>query len=130
MRSKLATAFIQPLQDWASPLITPGTTAEAKQLFRAITRCTSTWWCQARFWCQRIELHPVVGIALRGICNMPRVLNNSCERVLFLLRTHCNALKLQVVHTSADSIAVKTSSPQVFCGRALGSHEHRTLTLH
>ena len=28
-----------------------------------------------------------------------------------------------VVHTSADSIVVKTSSPQVFCGRALGSHE-------
>ena len=123
VRSKLATAFIQPLQDWASPLIAPGTKAEAKQLFRAITHCTSTWWCQARFWCQHIELHPVLGVALRGICNMPRVLNDSCERVLFLLRIHCNALKLQVVHTSADSMVVKTSSQQLFCGRAFGSHD-------
>ena len=45
VRSKLVMAFIRSLQDWASPLFTPGTRQDAKALFRAVTRAKATWWC-------------------------------------------------------------------------------------
>jgi len=74
-RSRLATAFIQPLFDWASPLMFPGTSKDAQMLFQGITHARAAWWCQPRFWAQHIELHRVFGTSIRALCNAGRVLN-------------------------------------------------------
>ena len=58
VRSKLATAFVRPLADWASPFMSPGSQDQVKSLFRAITHATTKWWCYGRFWCQHVENHP------------------------------------------------------------------------
>ena len=75
-RGRLATAFVKPLQDWASPLMTPGSLQAAREPFRAIANASATWWCQARFWVQHIDLHPCYGVAIRGLCNASQLLQH------------------------------------------------------
>ena len=75
VRSKLATAFVRPLEDWASPFMAPAASQETKSLFRAISHASTNWWCQGRFWSQQVDNHPAFGVAIKGLCNAPAFLN-------------------------------------------------------
>ena len=92
VRSKLATAFVRPLWDWASPLRAPGTFGDAVQLFEAIAHPTVSWWCKGRFWSQDIENHPVFGVAVRCLCGASRVLPHCGPHTFAAIQAHAAAL--------------------------------------
>jgi len=39
----------------------------ADTLFQSITRTGTTWWCYARFWADRVQLHPSLSLAVRAL---------------------------------------------------------------
>ena len=121
-RGRLATAFIKPLQDWASPLISPGSMQAARELFSAITNASSKWWCQAGFWVQHIDLHPRYGVAIRGLCNASQLLQHFSTRLMHSIQSLCKILKLQYLRCTQDGIFVRTSDESVKCGQVLGEH--------
>ena len=121
-RGRLATAFIKPLQDWASPLMSPGSLQAARELFRAITNASSSWWCQARFWAQHVDLHPRYGVAIRGLCNASQLLQHCSSRLTHSIQSLCKILKLQYLRCTQDSIFVRTSDETVKCGKVFGDH--------
>ncbi|CAE7804221.1 GAPC1 [Symbiodinium sp. CCMP2592] len=86
MRCRLATAFINPLFDWASPLLPPGSAEDVSRLFRALTNAKATWWCKNRFWCQHIDLHPRFAVAIRALCNAAAVINTPSPHLDALLK--------------------------------------------
>ena len=54
VRERLAVSYIRPLWYWASPLLAPVPEDVPRLLHRAIVRSSSEWWCQGRWWAQRI----------------------------------------------------------------------------
>ena len=45
----------------------PAPREHAKLLYKAILRTNCLWWCQGRWWAQRLQLHPTYGAACRAI---------------------------------------------------------------
>ena len=116
VRSKLATAFVRPLEDWASPFMSPGSQDQVKSLFRAITHATTKWWCYGRFWCQQVENHPAFGVAIRGLCNGPGLLSSASRQLSAALARHASVLCLRVVRTTPQPLWVKTTRPPASLG--------------
>ena len=111
MRCRLATAFINPLFDWASPLLPPGSADDVTRLFQALTNAKATWWCKNRLWCQHIDLHPKFAVAIRGLCNAANVINFPSPHLDALLKQHASILKLRIISFGPHSIRVRSSSP-------------------
>jgi hypothetical protein len=94
IRSRLTTAFVRPLLDWASPLMAPGTFQDASLLFNAICKPTVSWWCEARFWAQQVDNHPLFGVAIRGLLNAFKILPTACSKIRSVLLLHaCPSLE-------------------------------------
>lgn len=119
IRSRLTTAFVRPLLDWASPLMAPGTFQDASLLLNAICKPTVSWWCEARFWAQQVDNHPLFGVAIRGLLNAFKILPTACSKIRSVLLLHAQALKLQIVEFNHDHLVIRTSSNAVHCGRNL-----------
>lgn len=107
MRCRLACGFYRPALDWASPLLPPGTDKQAKELFRALTHCRATWWCQGRWWAGLIEDHPRFGPALRGLYNASKLHQWQSPHLTALLNAHADALQLRIVRTDAQGMWVQ-----------------------
>ena len=116
VRSKLATAFVRPLEDWASPFMSPGSQDQVKSLFRAITHASTKWWCYGRAWCQQVENHPAFGVAIRGLCNGRGLLSSASGQLSAALARHASVLCLRVVRTTPQSLWVKTTRPPASFG--------------
>ena len=84
--------------------MTPGSLQAAREFFRAIANASATWWCQARFWVQHIDLHPRYGVRMHSIQSL------------------CKILKLQYIRRTHDSIFIRTFDETVMCGQVLGDH--------
>jgi hypothetical protein len=63
-REHAAAAFLKPLWEWALPVTAAPPADTPKLLFKAIIRSRCRWWCQARWWTRRIQLHPLLGALL------------------------------------------------------------------
>ena len=63
VRERLAAYCILPKFRWGFAFMFAPPVSTALSLFRAILSTRCTWWCQGRWWAQRIQLHPVLGIA-------------------------------------------------------------------
>jgi len=51
---------------WAAPFVQLPPKEVVDEAFKAIKRSGCTWWCQRRFWAQRISLHPRLGTAIQA----------------------------------------------------------------
>ena len=122
VRGKLATAFIRPLQNWATPLFSSGSDKDAKALFRAIVHPKATWWCQARFWCQHIDLHPKFGVAIEGLCTSYRVLQFPGRRLTTAIMKRCADLHLNLLRCNGVTLEVQTSDHTLQCSQRPGHH--------
>ena len=111
MRCRLATAFTNPLFDWASPLLPPGSAENVSRLFQALTNAKATWWCKNRFWCQHIDLHPRFAVDIRALCNAAAVINTPSPHLDALLKKHASSLKLRITSLGPRSIRVRSTSP-------------------
>ena len=107
VRSRLTTAFVRPLDDWASPFMAPGTSEDAKALFRAISHASTTWWCYGRFWCQQVDNHPAFGVAIRGLCCCPAFLQTPSPQLTAVLKRHAEVLHLKISRTTSQALWVK-----------------------
>ena len=110
------TAFVRPLQDWASPLMAPAASQETKSLFRAISHASTTWWCYGRFWSQQVDNHPAFGVAIRGLCNAPAFLNAPSSQLTSALNRHAEVLSLKITRVTSQALWVQTKR----CRAALG----------
>ena len=102
VREKLALCFIRPKWAWAAPLVEPPPARLAKDVLRAVTASRCTWWCQGRWWCDRIGLHPVLGTAVQAVRRADRFSACISPTTLACVRAHAAKLRLQVVEYSAQ----------------------------
>ena len=66
VREELARIFVTPKISWAAPLIEPPPAELATDLRRAVLKSANRWWCDGRWWADRVHLHPVLGTALQA----------------------------------------------------------------
>ena len=117
VRERLAMAFIRPQFAWASPLLALPPKNYADQLRRSIIKTRCTWWCPARWWAERIALHPRYGTAILGLKTAKTLVNYPSEH----LDNSVNMLALQlgfrlVAINAAEGIVLtggRTTHPQV-----------------
>lgn len=97
VRERLAAAYIRPHWIWACPLIAPVPKHVPALLFRAVLNTRCMWWCQGRWWAQRIELHPLYGAAIHA---MKAIESENLVWSPFMhtaVSRHCDCLGLQLV---------------------------------
>lgn len=110
-RVRLATSFLRPLMDWGSPLMKPGDPSLVRPLFKAVCAAKATWWCAGRFYALNVDLHPVLGVALRGLAFASRVLPDASPHVHALLEAHAQALHLRIVGFNHQAVTVQSLQP-------------------
>ena len=108
MRLRLAAAYIRPLFDWASPFHRSPNKETTQALYKAITTTRCTWWCHARWWCERVNCHPALGVAIRAIISGGRVLAWPSQALTTALHAHARALRLRITAITASSITLTT----------------------
>mmetsp|Transcript_65060 Transcript_65060/g.212038 ORF Transcript_65060/g.212038 Transcript_65060/m.212038 type:complete len:305 (-) Transcript_65060:172-1086(-) len=101
-RERLAQIFVRPRFLWAAPLVEPPPATMARALQRAVLASAVSWWCAGRWWCERVELHPVLGTALHALGAARRVANSPSVTLWACLRAHAQALQLRVVAFDAQ----------------------------
>ena len=67
VRENLVAGYARPLWPWASPLTSPPPIEAAKKIFHAVLRSKCKWWCQGRWWAQRVQLHPLYSCFITAI---------------------------------------------------------------
>lgn len=67
VRECLAATFVLTKWLWSAPLAPMPPASIVQRLGDAILRTNCTWWCRARFWAERIGLHPRYGTVLRNL---------------------------------------------------------------
>ena len=62
-----ARLFFKPKWLWPAPLLEVAPRRLVHELRKALLNYTDrSWWCQARFWADRIDIHPVYGAAVNS----------------------------------------------------------------
>ena len=101
-RTKVAQMFLAPKWLWAAPLLAAPPLALASHVMRAIIESGCTWWCKGRWWADRIELHPSLGMAIRT-CVKAESLDTKCSTMgMGTVQAHAKNLDLEVVRWTRD----------------------------
>ena len=67
IREEAARLFFKPKWLWPAPLLEVAPRRLVHELRKALLNYTDcSWWCQARFWADRIDIHPVYGAAVNS----------------------------------------------------------------
>ena len=69
--------------------------------------CSTTWWCYGRFWCQQVDNHPTLGVAIRGLCSAPTFLRTPSLQLTAALKRHAEVLRLKVSRTTSQALRLK-----------------------
>ena len=109
-RERLVGAFVKPLFTWAAPLCEPPPAMFGPCIWRAIIRSNCSWWCQGRWWCDRILLHPCFGSAVSAILAAPRVALWKGEGVQKSLQDHASILGLQVISWNSHGLWLRPAA--------------------
>lgn len=102
-REVLYAVFVLPKLRWAAPLLYDVPEEVVTAIWRALTRTRCTWWCRGRFFADRLELHPRLGLSVAALAAAERTKAWKAEPVIQLLRQHAARLGLRVVSASADA---------------------------
>ena len=57
-RTVLTKSYAKPLWSWCAPVFSLPPKSVVQEAFKTLIKSNSKWWCQGRFWCQNVELHP------------------------------------------------------------------------
>ena len=111
IRIRCATAFLRPKWEWAAPLLEPVPNDIPTLLRRAILRSRCTWWCAARWWAQRAELHPHHSAAWRTFSTLRRPSLKLGPHVRCVVEAHARILGLTLVEIDKERGALLRVSP-------------------
>ena len=115
IRGGVAQTCIIPKFRWAAPFVQQPLAEVAQVFYRKLLRTACTWWCVARFWADRVLLHPNLAVAIQGLktaAQLPgsAVLEEAC-------RVHADVLQLEpVAGTAAVGFRVR---PRVGANRRI-----------
>jgi len=98
-RECLAAAFVLPHFRWAAPVLAPPPASLAADLFNALLRTSVRWYCQARFWASRLQLHPIFAAGLATFTHAARRLARS-DYLDSSIALHAQSFGLQFVRWS------------------------------
>jgi hypothetical protein len=107
MRTTLAAAYIRPLLDWAAPFQLSPPPFITKALYKAISGTRCTWWCQARWWAERIGIHPGMGVAIRGLIAGGPLLRHHSRHLETALHAHARTLNLRITELTHNAIRLE-----------------------
>mmetsp|Transcript_79638 Transcript_79638/g.258085 ORF Transcript_79638/g.258085 Transcript_79638/m.258085 type:complete len:878 (-) Transcript_79638:151-2784(-) len=116
IKEKLAACFISSQWLWAAPLLPIPPAALTQEFATAILQTNCTWWCRARFFADRIALHPGLGTAVRCCQASEGVGAWRAPLARQLVATHAAELQLEVVRFDGTGLWVSPAvgaSPQV-----------------
>ena len=101
-RERLAVMFVLPRIRWAAPLVEPPPRDFPRRLRQATLASACTWWCQGRWWADRIQTHPIFGAAMQALKAAGRVADKPSWVLDVTLREHAKNLKLLIVCYNGD----------------------------
>ena len=102
VKERLAMAYLRPQYTWALPLVALPPPAHAEKLRRAILATQCTWWCAARWWADRVTLHPRKGAAILAFTAAPSVANYPSQHLSHALSSYATELGLTVAGEHVD----------------------------
>lgn len=106
VREAIAGAFVLSKWLWAAPVAPLPPPDVTKALFAAVLRTGCTWWCKARFWAERVELHPLFATVLRNLSAAERADGWRAPCVHRTLAEQCSIIDLEVVLFDATGLWV------------------------
>ena len=97
IRDVAALTFIKAKYTWSAPLCPVPPRNLDMCLMKAILNTRCSWWCRARFWMQRIELHPKFGTAIAVAKALNRFMDHKHNPTLVAtVNHHLNQLNLTI----------------------------------
>ena len=111
-RTTLATAYIQPMINWAAPLaaIHPNADELACQIFRSCLSTQCTWWCRGRWWLMHVHLHPKFGAAIATFKALPRVVEWPSPHMENSVKLHAASVDLNLQRLTPTGPVVTPTS--------------------
>ena len=67
VRQGLIVGFARPLWLWAAPLTELPPSQIVASIPLGVLRSGCTWWCSARWWTDRVEIHPVFSSLMMAV---------------------------------------------------------------
>ena len=128
VREKLAECFINSRWQWAAPLLPVPGQDVTKAVYAAVLRTGCTWWCKARFFAERLSLHPQLGTAVRCCTSAEGVSAWRAPLAHRAVSAHAAALLLTVVRFDATGLwlaPAQGSDARVVAAAAAAEREAR-----
>ena len=96
--------FLLPKSTWAVPVLQPPPHEIVDKLRKAIAGTSTTWWCAARWWAERLEVHPILACSIRALSARNTLENYTGHRLEWCLQRHAESLDLELLQVSHSSI--------------------------
>ncbi|CAK9075643.1 unnamed protein product [Durusdinium trenchii] len=97
-RENAVRVFFKSKWTWPVPLIAPPPVSFVSKLFHQLlnhTKCS--WWCSGRFWADRIDIHPIFGLACAAVLSAHRFHNPPPNAVFRAVKFYLELLDLHLV---------------------------------
>ena len=91
---------------WAAPFVEVPPDALVEATRQAVQRTRCTWWSSARFWADRIDLHPQLGTAIRSLKAAASIGTFHSPLLYSCLRHHARALGLRFAEDMPTSTGI------------------------
>ena len=101
LRFQTALYYIRPLFTWCAPLHHQPPKKLEGNMFQALTQRRASWWCQRRFWCDNLVVHPLFAATTQALKAI-KPLNFLSPHMTHSITKHLRYLRLKWTLTSAD----------------------------
>ena len=96
--------FLLPKLSWAVPVLQPPPHEIVDKLRKAISGTSATWWCAARWWAERLEVHPVLACSIRALSSRNTLESYTGHRLEWCLQRHADSIDLELLQVTQTSI--------------------------
>ena len=111
-RLTAARCYIKPKYTWSAPLVPKVDSRMTTLLAKALIHSTCSWWCVSRFWCQHIDLHPILGSALAVAKSLKSHMRPGIPLLRATVDYHMEKLGVKIRHWDEHTCVVATVSAQ------------------
>ena len=115
-RAALACIYVLPKVLWAAPFVATPPASVSRDVMDAVLCAHCTWWCRARFFADRVNLHPGLTLAVRSLSTAHRFGVPPSPFLVRCVETHAATLHVQPVSFQATGLRLRvlpSASPQV-----------------
>ena len=93
---------VLPKWQWAAPFVAQPPPSLDSLALRSVLRTGCTWWCDRRFWADRVRFHPSLGTAVLALRSAGRVVGSQLWRAA--VWAHATTLGLEPVGPTARGL--------------------------